>query len=221
MKKILAILLALTFAGCAANPHEQAASVPSAAAPSEASAAAAAPEASGPRMETAPTYHKGYKLTFRSRTSTYDVTYEGEENGFRVFHFDTREKIPYDYLYTHDMKLAGIRDAQQEFHFDPPVGYVDFPLYVGKKWAVTYKSMSNNSHTMGETSVEVQAFESVTVPYGKVDAYRIQVRSSDRGVSRMNPAEIFWYSPDIGYYVKHDTNKPIYEDPFELVAVSK
>jgi len=221
MKKILAILLALTFAGCAANPHEQAASVPSAAAPSEASAAAAAPEASGPRMEKPPTYQKGYKLTYRSRTSTYDVTYEGEEDGFRVFHFDTREKIPYDYLYTPDMKLAGIRDAQQEFRFDPPVGYVDFPLHVGKKWSVTYKSTSNNSHSMGETSVEVQSFESVTVPYGKVNAYRIQVRSSDREVSRMHPAEVFWYSPDIGYYVKHDTNKPVYEDPFELIAVSK
>lgn len=172
-------------------------------------------------MEKPPTYQKGYKLTFRSRTSTYVVTYEGEEDGMRVFHFDTREKIPYDYLYTPDMKLAGIRDAQKEFRFDPPVGYVDFPLYVGKKWSVTYKSISNSTHSMGETEVEVVAFESVTVPYGKVDAYRIHVRSSDRGVSRMNPTETFWYSPEIGYYVKHDTTKPVYEDPFELIAVSK
>src|ERR1035441_9061226 len=122
MRQIVAFLVALTFAGCAATPREQAPSAPSAA-----SAAAAAPDANagaGPRMEKPPTYHKGYKLTFRSRTSTYDVTYEGEEDGLLVFHFDTREKLPYDYLYTPDMKLAGIRDAQQQFRFDPPIGYV-------------------------------------------------------------------------------------------------
>ncbi len=217
MKQIVALLVALIFAGCAATPHEQAAPTPS-------QAAAAAPDAgggAGRRMEKPPTFHQGYKLTFRSRTSDFDMTYQGEENGLLVFHFDTREKLPYDYLYTPDMKLVGIRDAQIQYTFDPPVGYVDFPLYVGKKWAVTYKTTSNSSHSMGETEVEVLAFESVRVPYGKLDAFRIRVRNSDRGVSRMNPTETFWFSPELGYYVKHDTTKPVYEDPFELIAVSK
>ncbi len=172
-------------------------------------------------MEKPPTFKKGYRLTFRSRTSDFDMNYLGQEDGLLVFHFDTREKLPYDYLYTPEMKLAGIRDAQHQFTFDPPVGYVDFPLYVGKKWQVTYKSVSNSSHSMGETEVEVLAFESVTVPYGKLDAYRIRVRNSDRGVARMNPTEIFWFSPEVGYYVKHETTKPVYEDPFELISVSK
>jgi hypothetical protein len=165
------------------------------------------------------------KLDRRQRTpdgtSDYDMVYQGEEAGLLVFHFDTREKLPYDYLYTPEMKLSGIRDAQKEYTFDPAVGYVDFPLYVGKAWKVTYKSISNSSHSMGETQAEVLAFESVMVPYGKVDAFRIRVRNSDRGVSRMNPTETFWFSPEIGYYVKHETTKPVYEDPFELIAVSK
>lgn len=131
------------------------------------------------------------------------------------------KKLPYDYLYTPDLKLAGVTTAQRESRFDPPVGYVDFPLFVGKKWDVSYKTTSNSAHSMGETSVEVVAFEPVRLPYGTVDAFRIRVRNSDRQVSRMNPYESYWYSPDIGYFVKHETSKPLYEDPYELTAVSR
>lgn len=221
MRQISALVFAMAFIGCAPARQEPTASAPQAASSEVAAAPIASAATAGQRMEKAPTFHKGYKLTFRSRTSDYDMVYQGEESGLLVFHFDTREKLPYDYLYTPEMKLSGIRDAQKEYTFDPAVGYVDFPLYVGKAWKVTYKSMSNSSHSMGETQAEVLAFESVTVPYGKVDAFRIRVRNSDRGVSRMNPTETFWFSPEIGYYVKHETTKPVYEDPFELIAVSK
>jgi len=221
MRQIFALVLAIAFIGCAPARQEPTVSAPPAAAPEAVAAPVASAASAGQRMDKPPKFQKGYKLTFRSRTSDFDMTYMGEEAGLLVFHFDTREKLPYDYLYTPDMKLSGIRDAQTEYTFDPPVGYVDFPLYVGKQWKVTYKSTSNSSHSMAETQAEVLAFESVTVPYGKVDAFRIRVRNSDRGVSRMNPTETFWFSPEIGYYVKHETTKPVYEDPFELIAVSK
>lgn len=221
MKKIFLTCFALILAGCAGtSPEPQ----PSNAQPSPADAKSSAPApgaAAGPTIESPPTFHKGYKLTFRSRTSDFDVTYQGEQNGMLVFHFDTRERLPYDYLYTPDLKLAGINDSQQQSQFEPPVGYVDFPLFVGKKWDVTYKATSNSTHSMAESAVEVVAYEPVKVPYGTVNAFRIRVHNTDREVKRANPVETYWYSPDIGYFVKHDTNKPIFEDPFELTAVSK
>ncbi len=223
MKQIVAVLFALIVAGCAGASHDAETSSPRDKAPDAGveTSAASAPSLPAPKVESPPTYHKGYKLTFRSRNTTFDVTYEGEQDGQLVFHYDTRDKLPYDYLYTPDLKLAGISDAQQQSRFDPPVGYVSFPLVVGGKWDVSYKATSNSRHSMGEISVEVMAFESVHVPYGTVNAFRIRVRSADREVGRMNPFETYWYSPDIGYFVKHETNKPVYEDPYELLAVSK
>ncbi len=222
MKMSFLILVALIFAGCAATPAEL--DVPNSRPESaDANSGTLSPEAAAaaPRIEKPPTFQKGYKLTFRSRTSTYDVTYQGEEDGMLVFHYDTREKLPFDRLYTRDLKMAGINDAQRETRFTPPVGNVDFPLYVGKKWEVAYKATSNQQQSTGQTSVEVLAFEPVQVPYGTVDAFRIRVRNSSRQISRMNPYETYWYSPDIGFFIKHETNKPVYEDPFELIAVSK
>lgn len=223
MKMSFLILVALAFAGCAATPAELdvPSSRPESADANSSTLSPVAAAAATPRIESPPTFHQGYKLTFRSRTSNYDVTYQGEENGLLVFHHDTREKLPYDYRYTPDLKLAEITDAQNETRFEPPVGYVDFPLYVGKKWEVVYKATSNSRQSMGQTSVEVLAFEPVQVPYGTVDAFRIRLRNTNRQISRMNPYETYWYSPDIGYFVKHETSKPVYEDPFELIAVSK
>src|SRR6266566_4157720 len=131
MKKIVLISLALIFAGCAdtsREPQPANSQQSSADAKSSAPAPSASGATTGPTIEAPPTFHKGYKLTFRSRTSDYDVTYQGEQNGLLVFHHDTREKLPYDYLYTPDLKLAGFNAAQQQTQFDPPVGYVDFPL---------------------------------------------------------------------------------------------
>jgi hypothetical protein len=224
MKKLVLICVALIFAGCASSSHEPEPSSSSAPSSTDAKSSPAEPNASaaaGPTIQSPPTFKKGYKLTFRSRTSDFDMTYRGEENGLLIFHYDTRERLPYDYLYTPDLKLAGYNDAQQQTQFDPPVGYVDFPLSVGKKWKVTYKSTSNATHSMAESKVEVVSYGPVQVPYGTINAFRILVHNTDREVKRANPVEIYWYSPDIGYFVKHDTNKPIFEDPFELTAVSK
>ena len=119
------------------------------------------------------------------------------------------------------MKMARIDNPQMSMRFDPPVGYVDFPLFVGKKWMVAYKGTSNSSHSMGETEVEVVGYGPVKVPYGTINAFRIKVRNSDREIGRANPYETYWYSPEIGYYVKHETNRPVYEDPFDLISYTK
>jgi hypothetical protein len=225
MKTVTAILLVLTFAGCASTPNKSDAPAASSAAqvaqaePAEPSIKANA--ASGPTIDKPPTFKQGFKLTFHSRKGNFDCTYQGEDDGLMVFHYDTTEKLPYDYLYTPDMKIAQFRTAQITMRFDPPVGYVDFPLFVGKKWKTAYKGISNSSHTMAETAAEVVSYGPVKVPYGTIDAFEIRVRGTDREVGRANPYETYWYSPEIGYFVKHVTNRPVYEDPYELVAVTK
>src|SRR5258708_37320853 len=151
MKKIALICFALIFAGCAQTsqePQPSSSQQGSAEAKSSAPASSASAPTTGPTIDAPPTFHKGYKLTFRSRTSDYDVTYQGEQNGLLVFHHDTREKLPYDYLYTPDLKLAGFNDAQQQTQFDPPVGYVQFPLSAGEHCKGTYHSTSNSLNTM-------------------------------------------------------------------------
>lgn len=222
-KWVLVTVVSLSLVGCAAIPPDPVAANGRAASVEATSTTveAEAPIRGGPRIEKPPTFHQGYQLTFSARTSHYEVTYQGEQDGLLVFHFETKETLPFDYLYTPDLKLSGITTSQEQTRFDPPVGYVDFPLFIGKKWKVAYKATSNARHSMDETSVEVMAFEPVRVPYGTVDAFRITVRHTDREVSRMNVEDTYWYSPNIGYFVKHETAKPFYKDPYELTAVSK
>jgi hypothetical protein len=74
---------------------------------------------------------------------------------------------------------------------------------------------------MAESAAEVVSYGPVKVPYGSIDAFEIRVRGTDREIGRANPYETYWYSPEIGYFVKHQTNRPVYEDPYELVAVTK
>jgi hypothetical protein len=223
MKKIILACFALMFVGCAAtSPEPQ----PSSSQPESTEIKASANQVMvgapiGGTIDSPPTFHKGYKLTFRSRTSDYDVTYQGEKDGMLVFHFDTKERPPYDYYYTPDLKLVQIVSAQQQTRFDPPIGFVEFPLSAGKKWKVTYKTTTNSGHSMAEAVVEVEDYGPAYVPYGSIKAFRIKVHISDREVKRMNTVETYWYNPDIGYFVKHDTNKPFFEDPYELIAVSK
>ena len=223
MKNAITLLMALILAGCAAATNESKAPVatPAAAEVEQSTTSSNAPAVSGPTIEKPPTFKQGFKMTFRSRTSDFDCTYEGERDGLLVFHYATKEKLPYDYLYTPDLKIARIEDTQTQTRFDPPVGYVDFPLFVGKKWQVAYKGTSNSAHNMGEIAAEVVGYGPVKVPYGTVDAFRIKVRSSDREIGRANPYETYWYSPEIGYFVKHETNRPVYEDPFELISYTK
>jgi hypothetical protein len=221
MKNVTIILLAVAFVGCAVAHNQPRTADVQADAGAEPSEPPTLGAASGPTIEKAPTFKKGYRLTYRSRNNNFDCTYEGKQDGLMVFHYDTRGKLPYDYLYTPDMKIAAFQTAQVQMWFEPPVGYLDFPLYVGKKWTTAYKGTSNSFQSMAETAVEVASYGPVTVPYGTINAFRIRVRGSDRQIGRANPYETFWYSPEIGYFVKHETNRPVFEDPYELVAFTK
>ncbi|MDO8588413.1 MAG: hypothetical protein Q7T82_15405 [Armatimonadota bacterium] len=222
MKNGFASLVALAIAGCSAAPTQLVRQSAQPKAQIEQSThSSQASLSSGPTIEKPPTFKKGYKLTFRSRISDFDCTYEGVQDGLLVFHYDTRGKLPYDYLYTPDMKIAMFQTAQVQMRFEPPVGYLDFPLFVGKKWTTAYKGTSNSTHSMAESAVDVVAYEAVKVPYGTINAFRIRVRGSDREIGRANPYETYWYSPEVGYFIKHETNRPVYEDPYELVAFTK
>src|SRR5258707_9571818 len=92
MKKIALVCLALIFAGCAGTSHEP---QPSSAQESSTDAKSTAPAlnasgaTTGPTIEAPPTFHKGYKLTFRSRTSDYEITYQGEQKRLLEVPHDT------------------------------------------------------------------------------------------------------------------------------------
>src|SRR5437762_2515080 len=105
MKTVAAIVLALIFSGCAASqtktdspaavatPAAQAQAQPSEATSEPKAPNSESPKTTGPTIDKPPTFKKGFKLTFRSRKSDFDCTYEGEDDGLMVFHYDTREKL--------------------------------------------------------------------------------------------------------------------------------
>jgi hypothetical protein len=172
----------------------------------------------------APTFHPGDSFTFRvpSSGSEYEMTYKGMDAGLLVFH-RTSGRFTSDQMYTPDLKLAEVRSERGDERFDPPVGYVEFPLFVGKKWSVTYKvSWLQDLLT---ANMEVLSLEEVEVPYGKVNAFRIRVRLRDRKFDLVN-YETCWYSPEVRFFVKCERSKPYGNqlylgDEFELLKVKR
>ncbi|MFX0198530.1 MAG: caspase domain-containing protein [Candidatus Hodarchaeota archaeon] len=69
-----------------------------------------------------------------------------------------------------------------------------FPLFVGKKHRSKYSFYKEGRSVNIDRSVEVTAFEKVTVPAGTFEAFEIQVKV--KGVKRT-----FWYSPSLKIFV--------------------
>ena len=89
---------------------------------------------------------------------------------------------------------------------DDDTPFRDWPLYIGKTW--TFESeWENDEGTSGKTSqeVEVVAFEEVEVAAGKFMAYKIEQKGTVTNSRGFNGemTDIWWYAPDLKFYVKH------------------
>jgi hypothetical protein len=121
-----------------------------------------------------------------------------EDNEKYVFKIGKSDRTSYIY-YTSKIKgtLTGYRN---------PV--LDFPLTVGKQWDHKYQRESEVGGPRTDiirASHKVVAYESVTVPAGTFQAFKINVvceAADSRGIIT-NPEKIyFWYAPEVKQLVK-------------------
>jgi hypothetical protein len=90
-----------------------------------------------------------------------------------------------------------LHDKLQEV--SPHNGQLSSPLRVGKSWQATFLyTRRDGSKAEQKRTWEVEARETVTVPAGSFDAFRI--RSSDDALTIT-----LWYAPELNFYVKRVT----------------
>lgn len=125
---------------------------------------------------------------------------------------DTRSRFYYfqgeEGIYMLGMAMSGQYVEGTMMTYAPPMLAFPNNLTIGHKWSEksTMTTRVKNASPMNiemSTDYEVAERETVSVPAGEFDCYRIESRSNAAGVETRNTS---WYSPEVGYYVKFETS---------------
>jgi hypothetical protein len=108
--------------------------------------------------------------------------------------------------FANDLELVKVsRAGQDAVTFEPPLRELSFPLEVGKTWQQDYVGFTADDGVRWTASAswEVSAYESVTVPAGSFDAYRIE-RTETLGPESYGIAlrSTSWWAPSTRAFVK-------------------
>ena len=140
-----------------------------------------------------------------------------------VFSADAGEEV----YFSKSLAYAGHKRfgrTQMEFN---PLPTLDWPLAVGKQGLTTGRFLSYGEPYDADLTWRVEGVDSVVVPAGTFQAYRIRYRITPRIVSNFasrrgpNPTPsvtslVFWYAPELKQFVKAEGD--YWQVRFELVA---
>ena len=101
-------------------------------------------------------------------------------------------------------------DEKVTFKATPQRKFLQFPLEVGKKWEGRWETTSLTQETRWTASAEVEAIESVTVPAGTFQAFKVKFQgtyngrafATGRGSWTGSRQETAWYAPAVKRVVK-------------------
>lgn len=101
------------------------------------------------------------------------------------------------------------REGKVNSSASPQWLFYSFPLEVGKKWQGSWESVSSSQTTRWSGKAEVERVESVTVPAGTFQAFRIRFEGHYNAQSNTSPnswngsrSETAWYVPSVKRAVK-------------------
>jgi len=106
--------------------------------------------------------------------------------------------------------------------YDPPVRQVNFPLVVGKQWddnrtvttSRTVNGVTTTTKTNESDSYYVEGTDSIVTPGGAMECFRISVTNKTGSNTK------FWYSAQIGQFVKLDVIPALSNNYVTLVDYS-
>ena len=88
-------------------------------------------------------------------------------------------------------------------NFDAPVAWTPSEFYVGKKWTLAYRRNENGTVSTGTYAVQIVARETITVPAGTFDTFRIEGEGwSATFGSRLQSK--FWLVPSLNFLVRSE-----------------
>lgn len=155
-----------------------------------------------------PSFQRGDRLVFEeggARKFTMRVT-RADDSGYDFLQEGANEVAVYDA----NLGVMEIR-RPEEPHLDqmraPADSTFTWPLWVGKRWTCIYV---DKNPMMGAQEVVVEyradAIETIRVAAGEFRCVRIWRRSvPTRGRFARNTA-VYWYSPDVGFWVRKVVN---------------
>jgi hypothetical protein len=83
--------------------------------------------------------------------------------------------------------------------------YIDFPIYVGKKWKKMFTSPPSRGSSVDINYLneyKVISHEDVTVPAGTFKAIKIELKQTNYGGKFAFGKAYYWYSPEIKYIIR-------------------
>lgn len=102
-----------------------------------------------------------------------------------------------DSLWTRNLHWAGtVQDGKVDSRMTPPQPWFTWPLKVGQHWTHRGIYEDRNGASDFRDVFSVVGSETVEVPAGRFDAFKI-VRETDR-----RDSDQYWYAPDVRFYVK-------------------
>jgi hypothetical protein len=121
--------------------------------------------------------------------------------------------------FANDLGLVKVtRAAQDAVTFEPPLQELSFPLEVGKTWQQDYVGFTADDRVRWTASAswEISAYESVAVPAGSFDAYRIE-RTETWGPEMygITVHAVSWWAPSVKAFVKRTHQDGLWESDLE------
>lgn len=160
-----------------------------------------------------PTLMKGDRWGFVLRKQPYTEEFMGVRDGNLVFRAQWEDGKRWTTFRTPDLNLAKVLYKKDEVkeQCDPSCDPLSFPLWVGKKWSYSYRSIKiieagKPYSDMIDSDVKVIAYEQVTVPAGTYGAFKIEEvrrpRSAKGPQARLGYHVTVWYSPEVKAVIK-------------------
>ena len=112
--------------------------------------------------------------------------------------------------YTRDWNIIETKSGDTvTFSAKPYWTRYQFPLEVGKKWEAQWETTSTNQTIRWKGETQVEGVETVTVPAGTFQAFKLRFKGYYNGYQRVGTGsftgvrnETAWYSPDAKRFVK-------------------
>lgn len=179
----------------------------------------------------APVIQVGDKWVFKGRNNPIveDIVTKIEDSNITVQRtYDSDPKTTHNLMVTPEWNEVVARIGDGREFKDNPVGTTfRFPLAVGMEWKSEARRTLANRGTIQSRVSRVEAIESVTVPAGTFQAYKIVAatkwaseNTDSFGRPRAQGAydQTYWYAPEVNRYVK------VFEDGttrLELIEYTK
>jgi hypothetical protein len=177
-------------------------------------------QSQAPTLDRPPTLSVGDTFTYKWRGEMVAMTYLGRDGDLYCYSAKVSVARQSTVCDTSDDNTVRHTGSWEPVTFTPYLPTLSFPLFVGKRWELSYSVQRGSQGTAWAGSVaaaggylhemnanrirkaNVVSYEKVTVPAGTFDAFKIEAVDGPWGQSRSLPL-IYYYSPE-ARFVKFD-----------------